>query len=243
MTIKTFAELVNNSYYLHKHAMETIHDDRGGMADTLRQSPEHIHSRIASYAQGWMKASHQIQWAVWMFKELEAVALLAVEENISCDNEAWFEDHALRIQKMFAQEAITQIFRGTDNSSNPMTIINSAQQVEAAKKALETFTWLREYNPIRTQEMDVLMELELQNEAKREAIRAATIVRIQVSKRERSDGGGYLAVAENDTGKALKVAHWRDITKKTEAKGAAAAWMESLKESNTVSNYCRVEVL
>lgn len=234
-----FNDITRSVQYSIQHALNTLHDPKRGI-QTISENLQHAANTLKWNAEGWMKASFILQYANWAAEELENAILAVLEVNgpgPQSDIDDALDIHADRISRQIASECYRTICRGLDGfSSNPMGVIEAQAKVEAAKTVLEGICGLRMFGLMDSDAVNDIIDGRQRREQERKEAAAKVPAKLIVFKRERCDGGNYMANAVNRDGNVIRSRVFAlSVTRKERAKAEADLYAAELMEEYKLS--------
>jgi len=217
----------------------TRHGNRAGGIDQLPEVYD-IGNELSWRASDWTRGSYLRQWGVELARRHEAmtqyVALLDDGVMNVVDVEMLtgaLDAGALHLQKQVFSQCMETIFRGTESSSNPMTLLGSVEKVAAAKFVLEAICGVSSWY-ITSDEMitDIYGGLAERESHRKEQMRKI-VRKIRYGKRDRCDGGGYYAIAYNADGENVSTVEIiaTEVTRKADALAHIAIFTKAQRDS------------
>lgn len=228
-----FDSLTFATKYLINGALSRLNDSKRGV-ETLSNNLEQIASTLSWNVEDWMTASFELQYGNWAAKALELALLETMEANgpgPQSDFDAALDRRAATIVNSIAQECLSVIYRGTDRSSNPMTILESVAKVTAARKVMEALCNLSSY---LFSSGDVIADIIAGKERRAEERRAIELAKVAKIRYMKEDGE-YVAVALNREGTPLEERPL-EVTRKGDALTKVAAWVKTLQQQQGSSH-------
>jgi len=246
-----FNDITRSTQYSIIHALNTLHDPKRGI-QTISENLQQAANALKWNAEGWMKASFILQYANWAAEALadeaqtviskytdECVAAWAAgsPEHESNDITIDLEVSAERISRQIASECYRVICRGLDGfSSNPMGVIEAQAHIDAAKTVLEGICGLGMFGLMDSNAVNDIIDGRQRREQERKEAAAKVPVKLIVFKRERCDGGNYMANAVNRDGNVVRSRVFAfNVTRKERAKVEADLYAAELMEEYKLS--------
>lgn len=230
-TKSKFDSLTFATRYMMNGALSRINDEKRGI-QTISNNIEQIANTLSWNAEDWMTASFELQYANWAAKALELALLEVMEANgpgPQSDFDAALEIRAAAIIQQIASECLSTVYRGADRTSNPMTILESGAKVNAARKAMEALCDLSSY-AFSTHEVigDIIAGKERRAEERRDFQRQIPRS-IRYFKKDRCDGGDYMAIAYNSDQERVSSRDFDGVTRKGDALTKVAEWIKEIR--------------
>lgn len=232
MNVSKFDKLTFAARFTMKSALETLNDEKSG-AQRIAAAPDQAANLISWYAEGWMRASFELQYANWAAEALELALLEVLEAHGEEARNAFYSNiipsniseeldrRAADISARIAREAMSVIWRGTESSSNPIRVLESVAKVEVARKMMEALGGLSSFHITGDGITDIIAG-KARREEEREEQRRNTPRTLQYWKQE----GEYWAAVVNHLGDRLSQFPL-SVSRKADALTALADWIKS----------------